>query len=58
MARAGDDPVFGARPLKRVIQRKLLDGLAREILDGKIKEGDRVTADRAQLEGELAFVRT
>ena len=57
LARAGYDPVFGARPLKRVIQRKMLDPVAHEILCGKFKEGDRITADRAKLEGELAFVR-
>ena len=58
LARAGYDSVFGARPLKRVIQRKLLDALAREILAGKFKEGDRITVDRAKRDGELAFVRT
>ena len=58
LARTGYDPIFGARPLKRVIQRKLLDALAREILDGKFKDGDRVTVDRAKIDGELAFVRT
>jgi len=45
LAREGYDPVFGARPLKRVIQRKLLDALSLELLTGRIKEGDRLTAD-------------
>ena len=45
LAREGYDPVFGARPLKRVIQRKLLDVLSLEILAGKFKEGDRLKAD-------------
>ena len=38
----GFDPVYGARPLKRVIQRRLLDRLAIELLDGTIHDGDTV----------------
>jgi ATP-dependent Clp protease ATP-binding subunit ClpB len=45
LAQEGYDPVFGARPLKRVIQRKLLDALSRQILAGQIKEGSKVTVD-------------
>jgi ATP-dependent Clp protease ATP-binding subunit ClpB len=45
LAREGYDPVYGARPLKRVIQRELLDPLALAILDGTFREGDTVTAD-------------
>ena len=41
----GYDPVYGARPLKRAIQHHLLDPLSLEILDGKFKEGDVITAD-------------
>jgi ATP-dependent Clp protease ATP-binding subunit ClpB len=41
----GFDPAYGARPLKRVIQRKLQDSLALKILEGEIKEGDRVLVD-------------
>jgi ATP-dependent Clp protease ATP-binding subunit ClpB len=41
----GFDPVYGARPLKRVIQRRLLDRLALEMLDGSINDGDTVVAD-------------
>jgi ATP-dependent Clp protease ATP-binding subunit ClpB len=41
----GFDPVYGARPLKRVIQRRLLDRLAVEILDGTIHDGDSVLVD-------------
>ena len=44
IAREGYDPVFGARPLKRVIQKKILDALSLEILSGKFKEGDRIKA--------------
>ena len=38
--RRGYDPVYGARPLKRVIQRELQNPLARPILEGRIKDGD------------------
>ena len=47
---------FGARPLKRVMQRRILDALATEILKGALREGDTVVA-RAREKGgdELAF---
>jgi ATP-dependent Clp protease ATP-binding subunit ClpB len=41
----GYDPVYGARPLKRAIQHHLLDPLSLDLLDGKFKEGDVITAD-------------
>ena len=41
----GYDPVYGARPLKRTLQRRLLDPLALGVLQGKFKEGDEVTVD-------------
>jgi ATP-dependent Clp protease ATP-binding subunit ClpB len=53
LAHEGYDPAFGARPLKRVIQRELADTLAMQILDGKIGEGDTVTVDAA--DGELVL---
>jgi ATP-dependent Clp protease ATP-binding subunit ClpB len=45
LAGEGYDPAFGARPLKRAIQRQVLDAMATEILKGDIAEGDRVVAD-------------
>jgi len=54
IAREGYDPVFGARPLKRVIQRGVLDKLSLDILDEKFHEGDKVTA-RAGKDGALEF---
>ncbi|HEY4274634.1 MAG TPA: hypothetical protein VGM68_04060, partial [Rhizomicrobium sp.] len=39
LAQAGYDPVYGARPLKRVIQRRLQDPLAQMILEGRIADG-------------------
>jgi ATP-dependent Clp protease ATP-binding subunit ClpB len=41
----GYDPVYGARPLKRTIQRRVLDPLAMRVLEGEFKEGDRVIVD-------------
>ncbi|KKP40167.1 MAG: ATP-dependent Clp protease ATP-binding subunit ClpB [Candidatus Peregrinibacteria bacterium GW2011_GWF2_33_10] len=45
LASAGFDELFGARPLKRLIQNKILDELALQIVEGKIKEGDKVKID-------------
>ncbi len=45
LAKVGYDPVYGARPLKRAIQRHLQDPLALMILEGKIQEGARVAVD-------------
>jgi ATP-dependent Clp protease ATP-binding subunit ClpB len=42
LARRGYDPAWGARPLKRIIQKDVQDPLARLILEGRIKDGDRV----------------
>ncbi len=42
LAKRGYDPAWGARPLKRVIQKDIQDPLARQILEGAIKDGDRV----------------
>jgi ATP-dependent Clp protease ATP-binding subunit ClpB len=53
IANEGYDPVYGARPLKRVIQRRLQDPLAMAILDGQFHEGDTVVVDVDR--GELAM---
>ena len=45
LGQEGYDPAFGARPLKRVIQRRILDALATEILKGNILKGDQVRAE-------------
>jgi ATP-dependent Clp protease ATP-binding subunit ClpB len=45
LTRKGFDPLYGARPLKRVIQNDILDELALEIIEGKIKDGDKVKVD-------------
>jgi ATP-dependent Clp protease ATP-binding subunit ClpB len=49
----GYDPTYGARPLKRVIQKHLVDRLALAILEGDFREGDTVRVDA--LEGELVL---
>ncbi len=51
----GYDPTYGARPLKRVIQKQLIDKLALKILEGEFGEGDTVRVDAA--EGEIVFER-
>ena len=59
IAREGYDPVFGARPLKRVIQKKILDALSLEILAGNFKEGDKIKVDvDKKAAGSLIFQRT
>ncbi|OPY66093.1 MAG: Chaperone protein ClpB 1 [Syntrophorhabdaceae bacterium PtaU1.Bin034] len=55
-AREGYDPVYGARPLKRIIQRKVQDELAMYILKGEVHEGDVVTVDVNEL-GNAEFHR-
>jgi ATP-dependent Clp protease ATP-binding subunit ClpB len=58
IAREGYDPVFGARPLKRIIQKKILDALSLEILAGRFKEGDRIKADvDKKASGAIIFQR-
>ena len=42
IAKVGFDPAYGARPLRRAIQNLVEDTLAEEILDGKVKEGDKI----------------
>jgi ATP-dependent Clp protease ATP-binding subunit ClpB len=51
LANRGYDPVYGARPLKRVIQRSLQNPMAVLLLNGTIKEGDtvRVGVDKGEL---------
>ncbi|HEX9926259.1 MAG TPA: ATP-dependent chaperone ClpB [Anaerolineae bacterium] len=53
LAEAGYDPTFGARPLKRVIQRELQDPLALRLLEGEFSEGDTIRVDFK--EGSLVF---
>jgi ATP-dependent Clp protease ATP-binding subunit ClpB len=58
LAREGWDPAYGARPLKRVIQKQVQDPLAERILSGSIKDGETVTitagADKLEFTPEAA----
>ena len=51
----GYDPMYGARPLKRTLQRQVLDPLAMQVLQGEFREGDVVRIDAPR--GELEFTR-
>ena len=53
IAREGYDPVYGARPLKRAIQKEILDPLSLDILEGKFHEGQRIRVDAK--DGALEF---
>lgn len=53
LASKGDDPTFGARPLRRAIQKYIEDPLAEKILEGKFKAGDSIKAE--YIDGEMTF---
>ena len=53
LADEGYDPVYGARPLKRTLQRRLLDPLAMRVLQGDFRDGDRIMVDAGP--GGLTF---
>ena len=55
LAHMGYDPVYGARPLKRALQKEIIDPLALRILEGEFADGDRVVAD--VVEGEMTFAK-
>ncbi len=55
LAQRGWDPVYGARPLKRAIQRLVQDPLAMMLLEGRFSEGDRVNVDAK--DGDIAFTK-
>jgi ATP-dependent Clp protease ATP-binding subunit ClpB len=54
----GYDPMYGARPLKRTIQRRVLDPLAMRVLEGEFREGDRITVDVGDNELKFQKVQT
>ena len=57
LADRGYDPAYGARPLRRLVQREIGDQLARALLAGEITEGDTVVVDRAEGENGLTVTR-
>jgi ATP-dependent Clp protease ATP-binding subunit ClpB len=56
LAREGYDPVYGARPVKRAVQRELETGLAKAMLKGEFEEEDTVVVDAGE-NGGLVFSR-
>ena len=55
LVQEGYDAVFGARPLRRVVERQVENALARRILSGEFSEGDRVLVDYA--DGQYTFAK-
>ena len=52
LALEGFDPAYGARPLRRLVQREIGDRLARKLLAGEVADGDTIVVDRSVTEGE------
>jgi len=57
LLREGYDPQFGARPLKRAIQRLIQDPLAMKLLDGEVLPGETLTVDADVKQNEMTFAR-
>ena len=57
ISQEGYDPAFGARPLKRALQRLLLNPLSASLLEGEFADGDTIVVDREASEDRLAFRR-
>ena len=57
LAETGFDPAYGARPLRRLVQREIGDRLARALLAGEIADGDTVVVDRVEGENGLTVTR-
>ena len=55
IAKEGNDPIFGARPLRRAIQRLIEDTLSEKILEGEFKTGDRIRVDAE--DGKMKFTK-
>jgi ATP-dependent Clp protease ATP-binding subunit ClpB len=58
LALTGYDPIYGARPLRRLIQTAIGDQLARRVLGGEIRDGDTVLVDRAPGGDSLDLITT
>jgi ATP-dependent Clp protease ATP-binding subunit ClpB len=57
LAQSGYDPIYGARPLKRVIQKQLVDTLALKVLGGDFRPGDQIVIDHTET-GQYTFTKT
>ena len=53
LADLGYDPQFGARPMKRVLQREIINQLSKELLSGRFAKGDTIVGD--EIQGNLFF---
>jgi ATP-dependent Clp protease ATP-binding subunit ClpB len=58
LVRVGYDPAYGARPLKRAIQREVENPLGRLLLEGKVRDGQTVTVDHDSNQASLSFTAT
>ena len=58
LSKLGYDPVYGARPLKRALQKNIQDHLALKILQGEFKEGDKIIVDANVERGEMVFKKS
>ncbi|NLJ55208.1 MAG: hypothetical protein GX344_13935, partial [Intrasporangiaceae bacterium] len=56
LARTGYDPAYGARPLRRLVQKEIGDRLAKAVLAGEVRDGEDVTVDQAADGDTLALV--
>ena len=56
LVRAGYDPAFGARPLKRVLQKEVETELAKRLIQGQIRDGQTVVVDYDKTAGALTFM--
>ena len=45
LSKKGYEPQYGARPIKRLVQKEILNGLSKELLEGKVKKGDNILID-------------
>ncbi len=57
LAEEGFDPEYGARPLRRMIQREIQDVLALKLLKGEYKDGDTIVVEADKKTGEFSFSR-
>jgi len=57
LAERGYDPVYGARPLKRVIQKELVDPIARKLLAGELEDGAVIDVEAGDAGLEIARAR-
>ncbi len=57
LAKEGYDPTYGARPLRRVIQKKLEDGISEELLKGNFTTGDKIMVEKEKDAEKLVFTK-